>query len=362
MRILDKYILKEMVGPFLFGVAAFSSLFIGTSTLFKLTQYITKYGASVWSVAKLFVCSLPSIIVITFPMAMLLASLLTFGRLSSGSEITAMKSGGQSFARLSVPVLIAAFFVSIMAAVINEALVPAASTAYNNIVRYEIEKNTQPKSHEHIIIRNIIQGEMERLTYARNFVEGTNTMNKVAVQQFAEGRLVRMENAEKAVWQNDKWQMYNGTITELSSEGRVERTFKFTERVLPIEKNPTSIIVEQKDAEDMSIRELLQTIAVLKREYVKTSVYEVELHQRLSTPLASLVFAMIGTPLGLAPNRSNSSIGLGLSMIIILIYYTLLTISTAMGQGGAVQPFVAAWIPNIVGILAGIYLVYKASR
>jgi len=362
MRILDKYIIKEMLGPFVFGVAAFASIFIGTNVLVKLTKYITQYDAQVLTVVKLFIYSLPSIIVLTFPMAMLLASLLAFGRLSSSSEITAMKSGGQSFTRLAVPVLIAAFFVSAAAVVFNEALVPAANTAYDNIVRYEVEKNTSPKIQEHIIIKDIKQGELERITYAQNFIEETSTMNKVAVQQYEDSRLVRVENAEKAVWQNNQWLMMEGTITDFSAEGRVERTLKFAEQVLPIEKNPVSIAREQKDAEDMSIQELRQHIAALKQEYVATSSYEVELYQRLAIPLASFVFAMIGTPLGLSSPRSSSSLGLGMSIIIIFIYYIILTITTALGKGGAIDPFLAAWLPNIIGILAGIYLVSKSSR
>lgn len=362
MRILDKYIIKEMLGPFVFGVAAFASIFIGTNVLVKLTKYITQYDAQVLTVVKLFIYSLPGIIVLTFPMAMLLASLLAFGRLSSSSEITAMKSSGQSFARLAVPVLIAAFFVSAAAVILNEALVPAANTAYNNIVRYEVEKNTSSKIQENIIIKDIKQGELERITYAKNFIEETSTMNKVAVQQYEDSRLVRVENAEKAVWQNNQWLMVEGTITEFSAEGRVERTQKFTEQILPIEKNPVSISREQKDAEDMSMQELRQHIAALKQEYVATSSYEVELYQRLTIPLASFVFAMIGTPLGLSSPRSSSSLGLGMSIIIIFIYYIILTITTALGKGGAIDPFLAAWIPNIIGILAGIYLVSKSSR
>lgn len=362
MRILDKYIIKEMLGPFIFGVAAFSSIFIGTNVLLKLTKFVTQYDAQVLTVVKLFIYSLPNIIVLTFPMSMLLASLLAFGRLSSSSEITAMKSGGQSFVRLAVPVFIAALFVSLAAVVLNEALVPASNVAYDNIVRYEVEKNTQAKLQEHIIIKDIKQGDLERLTYARNFVEETSTMNKVAVQEYQDGRLVRMENAERAVWQNGHWLMYDGTITELTAEGRVGRTLEFTEQVLPIEKNPVSISREQKDAEDMSIQELRQHIAALKQEYVTASAYEVELYQRLTIPLASFVFAMIGTPLGLSPHRTSSSIGLGLSIIIIFIYYILLTISTALGKGGAVNPLLAAWIPDIIGVLAGIYLVAKATR
>ena len=87
MRLLDKYILKAFVGPFLFGVFAFTSIFIGTGTLFRIAQYITEYGAPLLLVMKAFVLALPSIVILTFPMSVLLASLMTFSRLSSTSEI-----------------------------------------------------------------------------------------------------------------------------------------------------------------------------------------------------------------------------------------------------------------------------------
>ncbi len=363
MRILDKYILKELLGPFFFGIAAFSSVFIGTSTLFRIAQYVTKYGASIPTVIKLFLYSLPGIVVLTFPMSMLLAALLSFGRLSGSSEITAMRSGGLSFYRLTVPVMITAFVVSMAAIVLNEEVVPAANAGYSYIVRYEIEKNSRPKSQEHIIVKDINKdGQIERLTYAQNFMADTNTMNKVSIQEFEDGKLARVENAESAVWQADRWIMYNGTITDINEEGAINHVLKFAQQIMPVKKNPDNISREQKKPDEMSMKELKETIAVLKREYAKTSNYEVELYQRVSIPLASFVFALIGTPLGLSPNRSSSSIGLGLSIIIIFMYYTVLTVSGALGQGGAIPPLVAAWIPNMAGTLVGIYLIYKASR
>jgi lipopolysaccharide export system permease protein len=78
--------------------------------------------------------------------------------------------------------------------------------------------------------------------------------------------------------------------------------------------------------------------------------------------MACFVFALIGTPLGLQPHRSSSSIGLGISIIIIFIYYTIMTFTMALGQGGAIPPLFAAWIPNIVGIIAGGYLLTKSSQ
>lgn len=361
MRILDKYILRELMGPFLFGIASFSSIFIGTNTIFRIVQYITKYGASLGSVTKLFFYSLPNIIVLTFPMSMLLASLLAFGRLSAASEVTAMKSGGLSFYRLAVPVFVVAFFVSIFAVAFNELVVPAANTAYNNTVFYEIQKNTTPKSQDHIIIKDVDSGNLGRLTYARKFDEATSTMVGVTIEEFENSRLVRIENAEKAVWKDNRWTMYHGTIYDMGAEGNLERSLRFEEQTMPVTKAPKTIAREQKKAEEMTIRELKQQIQVLQREYVKSSVYEVELHHRVAIPMASLVFALIGTPLGLSPHRSSSSTGLGFSIVIIFVYYIIMAVSTALGQGGAMNPALAAWLPNIIGMIAGVYLVRRAS-
>ena len=113
IRILDKYIFREVFKAFIFGICAFSAVFIGSGTLFKIAKYITDYGASLSAVIKIFIFGLPSVIMWTFPMSMLLATLLTFGRLSSSSEITAMKSCGIGFYRIAAPAVIMGFLVSI---------------------------------------------------------------------------------------------------------------------------------------------------------------------------------------------------------------------------------------------------------
>ena len=362
MRILDRYILRELLGPFVFGVAAFTAIFIGTGTLFKIAQYISTYGAGLVLVTKLLIFSLPGIVVLTFPMAMLLATLMAFARLSSNSEITAMKSGGQSFLRLATPVFIAAFFVSIMSLVFHEFVVPRANAAYNHIVYYEIEKNSRPKTQEHIVLKDVKNGHLERLTYARRFDEATNTMETVTIQEFEADRLVRVENVQRAVWTGDQWIMYNGVIHDLSSDGSVDRTMHFEKQVMPVTRNPEEIAQEQKKPEEMTIKELKQQIQVLKQEYVSTNLYEVELHQRIAVAMASFVFSLIGAPLGLQPHRSSSSIGFGLSVMIIFIYYGIFTFNIALGQGGTLPPLLAAWIPNIIGIIIGLFLIYRASR
>ena len=159
MRILDKYILKETIMTFIFGICAFSAVFLGSGTLLRIAQYITQYGASFSAIVRLIIYSLPGIIVWTFPMSMLLAALLTFGRLSGNSEIIAMKACGVSFKRLVTPVIAFSLGVSIFSIGFNEYVVPASNQAYADLVRYEIQGNIiihhmNPITPEDIINRN----------------------------------------------------------------------------------------------------------------------------------------------------------------------------------------------------------------
>jgi len=362
MRILDRYILKELLGPFFFGIAVFASILVGTGPLFRIAQYISQYGASLWTCVKLLTYSLPAIIALTFPMAMLLASLMSFGRLSSSSEIVAMKCGGLSFYRLAAPVFLVALAVSFFSMAFNEILVPRANAAYSYIVHYEIMKNTRPKSQEHVVIKDIASGQLERLTYARRFDEDLSMLMGVTIQEYDKDRLVRIENAEKALWKDGSWTMQNGIIYDMTEDGRVERTMRFVEQAMPVEKAPATIARDQKRPEEMTIRELKQHISILKREQVRTGFFEVELHQRIAVPFACFIFALIGVPLGIQRQRSSSSIGLGISVIVIFAYYAVMSMTMALGQGGTLPAAMAVWIPNLLGLVAGVFLVHRASK
>ena len=149
--------------------------------------------------------------------------------------------------------------------------------------------------------------------------------------------------------------MYNGVLYDLS-EPNTERMMKFDSQVLPINQTPKQIIKSQKKPDEMTIKELREQINIMKSQYVDTKKLEIELYQRFTVPMASLMFALIGAPLGIQPNRSSSSIGFGIS------YYTLMTLAGAIGQNSFIPPVIAVWIPNIVTLIAGIYLIRKESK
>ena len=362
MRILDKYILKEMIGPFIFGVCAFSSIFIASGVLFRLVNYITQFGTSFWTITKLFFLSLPEIINYTFPMSMLLATLMAFGRLSSSSEITAMKCGGISFKRMVAPVFALSFVVSLFSMVFAEKVVPAAKIVYNEILHYEVYNNTMPRSQEHIVIKDVSGETIERLTYARKFDEKEGIMYGVTVEEFKNDALIHVQNAESAKWTQGAWVMTNGILYDLSAENGISRSAQFKEQILPMKLTPKQVGREQKTEKEMSIKELRQQIRILEHQYVSTGKYELEMYQRFTIPLASLVFALIGTPLGLQPNRSSSSVGFAFSVVIIFTYYAVMTLTMTLGKNNTIPPFLAAITPDALGLMAGAYLIYKFGK
>ncbi len=361
IRILDKYIFREVFMTFIFGICAFSIVFIGSGTLFRIAQYITDYGASLSAVLKIFIFSLPGVIIYTFPMSMLLASLLSFGRLSGTSEITAMKSCGISFNRIATPAIILGFVVSIFAIGFNEYVVPWANNAYSNVLYYEIQGNTAMKSQEHIIIKDINQGQIQRLMYARRYEGDSQTLQGVTLQVFTDGKVSHVENAEYAEWKDNAWTMHKGIIYDIS-DGETEHTMHFNTQVLPINESPTQVVREQKKPEEMTMKELRAQIEIMRSQYVDTKKLETELYQRVTIPMASLIFTLVGVPLGLQPNRNSSSRGFAMSIVIIFVYYSFMTMAGAVAQSGMLNPAYAVWIPNLVGLLAGILLMRRASR
>ena len=362
LRISDKYIFREVVVAFVFGICAFSAVFIGSGTLFKIAKYITDYGASFTAVVKIFVYGMPAIIMWTFPMSMLLATLLTFGRLSSNSEITAMKSCGIGFYRIAAPAIFLGIVISALAILFNEYVVPWANSAYNNVLYYEIQGNMEMKSQEHIILKDINNGKIKRLVYAREYDAQTETLQGMTLQEFNDdGQIIHVENADYAEWRNNTWTMYRGMIYDVSDDERVH-SMRFDKQILPVTANPRQIVREQKKPEELTMKELKAQISIMKTQYVNTAKLETELYQRITVPMASLIFALIGVPLGLQPTRNSSSMGFAMSVVIIFVYYAVMTLANAIGRGGAIAPMYAVWIPNIIGLFFGAFLIKRASR
>ncbi len=360
LRLLDKYVLKELLYPFAFGVASFSSIFIASSLLFKIVQYMTTYGAPVSVVAKMFIYSMPEIINYTFPMSVLLAALMAFGKLSSNSEIVAMKSGGVSYYRIVAPVVVVGFIISMFSVVWAEKVVPVSKFEAKRILNEEIKGNTKPKTQEHIVMKTW-SGGILRVTYARLFDESTGIMKDITIEEFKDHKLTRVQTAVQAKWENNSWIMEDGTVYTVDEKDGVTDKAVFDRQVIPLSTTPREVIWEQKEPDQMTLGELRGFIDVLERRKQPTGSYWTEIFMRFAIPMASLVFALVGAPLGTQRQRSGSSIGLGISVLVIFIYYAIIAFTSGLGKGGVFPPFLAAMSSNIIFFIAGIFMLRKAD-
>lgn len=363
LRTLDKYIFTQVLGPLFFGAAAFTTLFFG-SELVNIASWVAD-GAPAGLAARVLVLKLPQILVWTFPMSVLMGALLSLSRLSASSELVAMRAGGVSFFRLMAPVLAVGLLITGVTLAMNESLVPWANDQARRLSA-EMRGEQLPRVTKNVVLRDFEGDRLSRFIYAVEFDQETSTMHDVAMIEWRGGVPTRQTTAEALIWEEDGWHFVNGRTYIFSGpEGRgqvTELSFQGGKQRVALKERPEDIPVSQKRVETMTMSELRQQMSLLGRAHERYREFLLQLHMRFATPVVSLVFAWVGVPLGIQHHRRATSVGFGLSIIIIFAYYVLMTLFSALGQGGAVTPAVAAWAPNVLLALVGLLLVIRARK
>ncbi len=367
LKVIDRLILQELIGPFAFGVLLFTTLFFAGGSLFQLTEYVVK-GASLWTVGRMVVLSLPQVMVKTFPMAMLLASLLSLGRLSSESETVALHAAGYSLWRIVAPVVAMGTVVSIGAIAFNELVVPPATAEMwrlRTAVLRQIGERAQP------ITQTVMrEGKVETLITAQGGVDlQAGILYDVTAVQFAPSseswHPTLIVYARRAKWLGGReWDLYDGYW--MTGDGRVRAEFeRTTTRVLRggIRKSLREIETDLvPDPDARSFRQTLERIRRYRQAGEDTRQMEVELYNKISLPLASLVFGFVGAPLGIRRQRSSAAAGFALSIVIIFLYWAMAQYLFILGRGGSVSPVIASFLPDILGAIAGVIILWRRER
>lgn len=363
MKLLDRHIFVELLGPFIFGVAAFATLMFASQELFRMTEMLSKYHMPLLVAVKFVLLSMPKYIVFTLPMSMLLATLLGFGRLSGDSEVVAIFAGGVSFYRIIVPVIIMALCVTGLSFVLSEIVVPTTTSAYEQI--WQSLKN-EPLSTDKPFMDVIAKdGETSTVFYVQHGIDMANhSLKDVSVIQYWNNKPAAFIYGKEAYWKGgNSWSFKDGYWKSLSSKETVSLIFQGSQtREITIDRTPEQIALVQKGADTLSYAQLEDYIKMIKGTGADMNEYMVQLYQKIAIPLASLVFALVGAPLGLRPQRSSSAMGLGLSIVIIFAYWVLMHYMTILGNNGSVSPMMAGFIPTIAGIGAGGYLIFRAAK
>lgn len=356
-KILDRYLLLQLISPFFFVVLAFLIIMVPT-LLFTLTDLIVKAGAPLDAVGKLFLFNLPYFIVLAFPVASLFATLLVIGRMTNDFEIIAMRSAGISMKRIVVPILAASVLVSIASFAINEGVVPYANKQINSTIQYLVKNLNRPPIKEN----TFFQGTNNRYFYVKEIDKKTGLMRHVFIFDKTKDGLPQVIQAEQARWVGSVWRLEFGNNYRYDREGYIDYEVSFKTMDIQLTLDASSFIPQGLNAQEASSQQLMKNLGDLKKSGGPTHQIEVQLYKKWAIPLAPFCAVLIAAPLGLIFSRMGGYVGVAFSIILVFIYYVTLQITEALGNYGQIPPFFGAWTSNLLFLAIGAVLIWRMDR
>ena len=374
--IIDRWLLGQLVPPLLFAISAFTVVSLSVGVMFDLIRKIVEFGLPISLAIQVMFLKLPGFLVLSFPMSVLLSTLLAYGKLSANSEILALRSLGIKTSRLIIPALILSLFMTGLTFYFNNSLVPITNNYSEALLRDGLGKSVSIERGHDIFFKGYgsytdlkTNESTERNTFLNQIffsrVVEDNVMKNVTVLDFSKLGYKQILSANQGVFDAKKsaWIFSDGRLITLDEDGRTT-SIGFEKYVYPLGDGPLKVSKIPDDANKMTLNQAFAAKKLYEetgnaREARKMSV---RIQEKFTLPCACLVFGLIGSSLGSKPNlRSSKSQGFGLSVILILFYYILSFVSSSLGVKGTLTPFFSAWLPVFISFLAGFYLLQKAS-
>ncbi|MDR7416100.1 MAG: LptF/LptG family permease [Armatimonadota bacterium] len=349
--LLDRYVARELLSPFLAGVFAFLVILIG-DILYVLAEYLARGQVPLWALLRLFFYKLPHMLVITFPVATLLGTLLGIGRLTKDGEIIALRMAGLPLTRIFLPVMGFGLVVSVLSFGVNEYLTPLANRKADELVRRTIFREVFPNIKQDVFFR----GPQNRYFYVRQVDYTNRTLQGVMVYELG-GAFPRLITAQRATFGEGVWVLEQGVIRELDRNGFTSYEAGFQRFELRVDVDAEGFLLQQKTPDEMSASELRQHLQQLRQSGVDPQPLAVDYYFKFAAPLAALIFAFMAAPLGLVAARGGHYTGVGAAIALVFVYYAVMSTARAWAKAGTLHPFLGAWAANLA-FLAGGALLY----
>ncbi|MDD5089560.1 MAG: LptF/LptG family permease [Candidatus Wallbacteria bacterium] len=355
VKIVDRYLLAEMLPPFFFGIFLFLAIFL-IDIFMELTNMIINKGVDGMDVAKFFLYSLPALLVLVFPMGLLLGVVISLGRLSSDSELVALKASGISFVRIVVPVLCLSISLSLFSFFINEKVVPYTNQKRAALQRQILLKKPLPQ----IVSGEFKSSNEERAVYAERVEKGE--LRGVTMIEYYKNSFPVVLQADRGRFSGERFTFEDGYLYFFERGSDLTKQIRFQLMHRPLKMELGDYREGAKSTREMPYSELKGKIIEYRGMGLNVDNLRYELHMKTSLPFACFVFVLLGAPLSFVPSRNSRAIGTGLSIVIIFFYYILLSAGKAMYMANLVSPLVGAWVPNVIVGIAGGALVWRARR
>jgi len=374
--LIDRWLIGQLLPPMFFAIGAFTAVSLSVGIMFDLVRKIVEFGLPFQIALKVLILKLPGFLVLSFPMSMLLATLLAYGKLSSNSELLALKSLGYTNKRIIVPVVCLSLLMTFITFNFNDNLVPISNRVAENIMRSSLGKAISSEEGKHIMFSrygsqidssNQISKSNENLThifYAKFF--RNNFMEEVTLIDYSRIGIEQTLKAKKGEYdqKSNMWIFYDGRLTITQDDGTVS-FINFNKYQYPLGEGPRELAKVPSDANDMTLKQAKKAEALYQKSgnTKEARRMRVRIQEKFTLPAACLVFGLIGSGFGVRSiSRSSTSQGFGLSVLLIFGYYILSFFSSSLGVKGILNPFVAAWAPVLISIMVALLLIKRSSK
>ncbi|BDI31236.1 LPS export ABC transporter permease LptG [Capsulimonas corticalis] len=370
MKLVDKLILKDLLPMFGVGIAMFATLWFAGGPLLEASKWIAG-GIPLKIVLELVVLSVPLVLSLTFPMGMLLSVLLGYGRLSADSEAVALFAGGVPFIRAAAPAAALGVAASLIGFLMNDTLAAQATHRLNDL-KVSALKDTAEISKPLTFDTHDGDKLLATVHIEKGFDVATRSLRQVTITVYdSTGRPSAMFQADSArpvgSLDSKEWELVGVDLIKLGELPQYSHhaTLHSFEINSAIGRSPQDVAFLKEGADSLTFTQLRRQIALLKSngsgdtDAIRDK--EVGLWSKIALPASCLVFAMIGAPLGLRPQRSSKYTGWILAILIIFGYYVVYTGMSSIARSGLCAPALAVFLPDIIGLFAGAFLLRRAS-
>ena len=362
VTIMDNYLVRELGGPALFGALAFTLIFVATQFL-AIGRLVTQEHAPIGIAIEYFLWEMPTYLLLVIPMAMLFGTLLSVGRLSGESEITAMKAGGISLYRMFVPMAIVGIAVSLFSLFLQEILVPLANDQAAYIRQSQIEHLSSTSTD--LSVTTPLPGGGKQVTVAGSLDSATQDLLNVVVIRFDNhANISEQIVSKKAHYDKPTWTFVNATSYEFTGN-QVTATATSPLLSVDIGERPSEIAKhgsQGNDPENLSRTEIKSELDATSLSEQQRRLFSATYAAKLARPFSAFVFVLFAFPLGLRRIRGGgAALGFGLALAIVFVYYVISTVALSVGSLALGLAGIAAWAPNALFSLIGLWLLRRAS-
>jgi lipopolysaccharide export system permease protein len=361
-RIIDRYVAAEVAAPLGLGVVLLTFALV-TGRLLKLTEMVVNHGVTLGDVMGLIGFIMPAFLELTLPMALLIGVLMGFGRMSGDRELIAARACGMSLYRLTLPVIGVAAIVYLLSSWLAFSVRPWA----NSHLRQQLFELTQTRSTAGLK-EKVFNGNFPGLVvYVDHIASSDETLHGVMISDARDpkqqntimarsGRIIPDPKAQALTLR-----LFNGSVFGVNAANNTSHVTTF--RTYDLNVHPEEGLgMGERDPEEMNFSQLRSVIAQACAAGKPDLEAETEFASKYTLPFTTLLFALMGVPLGLKPARGGQSERFGVAIALFFVYYSLMRAGEALAQRGVLDAFVAMSIPDLLFLLLAIALFVRAAR